>query len=255
MANFIDPNNQTLLWNTIQKHPLMNEFFPISNSTSIKRKQLWFKNIIEEIYENIHHNPTREDLIEINKKTLKTMVERLKIAMPTTQITQSNRDILKQDLFETDRSYSRESIQQSKTNNFQRDLEYKQKEYDQLYQRPTPPVVEFENTTDGVIENIDELIQRQLKEREADLAIFPKPRITNSPIKLDISEEENIKIDVLELSSEEKVKKQVSWNMSEAIEAKLVDLTRKYTELLDFLERKIPNFKEEFSLSSETMDL
>jgi len=249
MSEFILPTNQKIIWDTLQKHPYCSMVFPPGSE---ENKINWFKNIISETFYSIQGKTIiRTQLIEINKNILKRMIHELKEIIDR----RSGIIQMKNQPIQTETLYSRESILENKTTEFQNNLERRQKEYDQLYQRPKPPVVEFENTTDGVIENIDELIQRQLKEREADLAIFPKPNLSNIPIKLEISEEENIKIDILDLSGEEKVKKQVSWNISEAIESKIADLTRKYTELLNFLERKIPDFKEEFSPSSESMNL
>jgi hypothetical protein len=106
---------------------------------------------------------------------------------------------------------------------------------------------------------MDELIARQLRERENDLQqisrTLPKPPSPSNidqnqnifpkqtPLKITPMTDENITIDILEIPQ----KKQVSWDMSEALESKIDELTKKYTKLLDFLEKKIPDFQKEFS--------
>ena len=258
MSQYIDPNNQTLLWQMIQKHPFTEKVFPPGSE---QNKTNWFKNNISKIYDSIQNTSlNKSQLLELNKETLRRMIEEMK---------QANQPVVNQPLqiqqntysLDSDRSYSRESILQDKTTVFQRDLEYKQKEYEQLFQKPTPPPLDFEKTNDQVIHNMDELIARQLRERENDLQQIsqnlPKPSSMNETKNIDITDrfpkqtpltitpisDENISIDILEIPQ----KKQVSWDMSDALESKIDELTRKYTKLLDFLEKKIPDFQKEFS--------
>jgi len=55
-------------------------------------------------------------------------------------------------------------------------LENRQREYDTMLNRPTPPEPNFrEVVQDPVIENMDELIQQQLRQRELDVATFAPP--------------------------------------------------------------------------------
>ena len=72
MALYVNPENQKLLWNIINKHPKINEYFankPIAN------KHHWFQTCIEYIYENIkYENLTIETLQLYNKETLKYMI-------------------------------------------------------------------------------------------------------------------------------------------------------------------------------------
>jgi hypothetical protein len=267
MSKFIDPKNQTLLWQTIQKHPYTVKVFPPGYD---QNKIQWFKNNISEIYnQNQTTILSNEQLLELNKIVLRKMIEEMRqtiqpIETPTVPPllnNNNNNNNNNNTLIESDRSYSRESILQDKTTIFQRDLENRQKEYEQLFQKPTPPPLEFEKSNDSVINNMDELIARQLRERENDLKqisqTLPKPPIMNETKNIDTTNifqkqkplnirseiDENIKIDILELPQ----KKQVSWDMSDALESKIEELTQKYTKLLDFLEKNIPNFQKEFS--------
>ena len=73
--------------------------------------------------------------------------------------------------------------------------------------------------------------------------IFPK----QSPLSINNISDENITIDIVDISKPLAQKKQVSWDMSDALESKIDELTKKYTKLLEFLEKKIPDFQTEFS--------
>ena len=245
MAQFIQPQNQTILWQTLQKHPLIPIIFPESDHTSHLRKESWFKSIISSQYLRFQNTYlTREQVVQLNKDTLQILINDLKMSqIQTHTIAQIHeQQINNTQINMTDSRESRESILQNKTNEFQRELDNKRKDYEQLYQKPTPPEVKFESTNDEVIKNMDELVQRQLRERENDLHILNQKYI-NTPLKIN-SESPNIQADILEIQPP--VKK-VSWDMTDAIESKIEELTNKYTRLLDFLESRIPNFQLEFS--------
>ena len=278
MTQYIDPKNQTLLWQTIQKHPFTIQVFPPGSE---QHKTNWFKNIISEIYTSLNTtNITPTRLLEINKETLRRMIEEMRQFIQPPQIQPKQSPIQSANppySLDSDRSYSRESILQDKTAIFQKDLENRQKEYEQLFQKPSPPPLDFEKTNDQVIHNMDELIAKQLRERENDLQqisrtlpqtslinqnkdidrmnIFPK----QSPLSINNISDENITIDIVDISKPLAQKKQVSWDMSDALESKIDELTKKYTKLIEFLEKKIPDFQTEFSqtdpeISIETED-
>jgi len=277
MSQYIDSKNQTLLWNTIQKHPYTITVFPPGNDTS---KTEWFKRIIASVYNEIQsRNISNIQLLELNKETLRRMTEDMRQYITVSNSKANSQSFIPQNnTLDSDRSYSRESILQNKTTVFERDLLQRQNEYENLHQKPLPPTVKFEEINDGIIKNMDELIEQQRRERENDLKVISGTYLNQAsemngldqllstssmqkgvkpPLNID-HENPNIQIDILEIPTEREhiEDKQISWNISEAIESKIVDLTRKYTELLNFLERKIPNFKEEFSPpSSEIMDL
>jgi hypothetical protein len=253
MSQFIDPINQMLLWKTLNKHPFISNAFPITDSNATRNKKNWFKKSISEIYSDIqNHTFTKDELLTLNKNSLRKMIE--PFSPSTNQNLKSSSSISEIDT----NSYSRESILQNKTDEFQRNLQHRQSEYEQLYQKTTPPPVQFESTNDDVIQNMDELLQKQLREREEDLKLLNNPLSNNSQIQspslpsipskinttLTIEPDSDIKIDILEIPAPNK---KVSWDMTNAIESKMEELTKNYLLLLQFLESRIPNFQNEFS--------
>jgi hypothetical protein len=71
MSLYIHPENQTLLWNTLQKNP------KFQNLTI--NKQEWFSSIIKAFYEKIQYLPplTTQDLLQINRQTISYMMEEI----------------------------------------------------------------------------------------------------------------------------------------------------------------------------------
>lgn len=258
MSEFILPTNQKILWDTLQKHPYCSTVFPPGSE---ENKINWFKNIISETYYSIQGKTLiRTQLIEINKNILKRMIHELKeiIDRRSGIIQMSNQSINlikeKQLPIQTETIYSRESILENKTTEFQNNLERRQREYGDLFQKPTPPIVEFEQATDSVIYNMDELIQQQLKERENDLKQITnsiKPLTIQIPVKPSIEIKEEIELEE-SINIIPSIKKHVSWDLpdqTESIQIKLEidELKKKYAKLIDFLEDKIPDFKNQFS--------
>ena len=133
MSSYISVENQTLLWNTIQKVQLLHDRLPTH------LQQDWFKNILGTFYKKSVN--TQYDLVQLNKETIGYMISSLK-----------------QD------SYSHE------------------------YTKKEPPNFK-EDMGDGVIENMDELLQQQLKQRELDFAALPKKHLSVDPsIRKEIDE-------------------------------------------------------------------
>jgi|UniRef100_A0A6C0F3V6 hypothetical protein len=113
--SYISAENQTLLWNTIQKVGMLHETIPASYQAD------WFREIVS-IYYNEYKN-RNYDLKQLNKETIGHMINSL-------------------------RSKPRPD-----------------------YDKATPPEPNFkEQINDGVIENMDELLQQQIRQRELDLS-------------------------------------------------------------------------------------
>jgi hypothetical protein len=244
MNSYIDPKNQTLLWNTIHKHPSIYVVFP-NDPYSNNIKNNWFKNIISQIYSNLPSTISKETLLEKNKETLSVMNQDLKNRMNTTNIQNIQNEPI----------YSRNQ----KDNSINNDFQQRQKEYELMMKKPVVEEISFkENSNDGVIKNMDELIQQQLREREQDLQRISKtyesiqipPKLN---IKENIPEKELTVVDLPIMETEKIEKKSVSWGSSSIIEynhlleTKLDELNKKYDELFDYLKSCIPNFVSNFS--------
>ena len=75
MSLFIHPENQRVLWTTINK----------ANGFQEKRDaDQWFKQVIAHFYShNSHRVLGRDDLLKLNKETIEYMIQQLRTAMPS----------------------------------------------------------------------------------------------------------------------------------------------------------------------------
>jgi len=151
------PDNQTRLWNAIQKAA---NFERLGESRS-----QWFKAIIRDFYENDGKNINNQaDLQTINKSTIAYMVHSLKqlnTALPST--TGMNERI----------------------SHYTEQFNDRQKEYERMNAKPLPPQIDQinEKIADEAITNMEELIRQQLNQREQELKMFGQQPATPLPVQ------------------------------------------------------------------------
>ena len=146
MSSFIDYNNQTILWNTIQKLPLLHQKIMKQYQSS------WFKQIIEQIYiTNEHRNLSIQELNQLNKETISYMI-----------------NILKRPNYEKNNTTSIENLSYQDTNT---EFSIREKEYETL--RNNTKMNEKPNFNevieDKAIDNMEELLNNQKIQRDLDL--------------------------------------------------------------------------------------
>lgn len=179
MSLFIHAENQKLLWETINKSPLLLQH-PRFN-TNPNQKSEWFREIVKQVYYSIPayetRNLTRDELQQYNRSAIKTMLASLQggggIGEPPTPTNYPNNpvgqparpvSILKEPVTE----FSRNMV---KKNEFQEQFSNRQKEYETMFQKPLPKEINFsEDLDDGVITNMEELIQKQKRQREMEIS-------------------------------------------------------------------------------------
>ena len=158
MSLYIHPENQTLLWNTIRKNPKFQEL-------SINKDE-WFSTIIKAFYEKIQYLPplTNQDLLQINRQTISYMMEQINALL-------------------VDRPKFAES--KKVVNEFTT----RQQEYESALKPKLPPIADFsEKISDDAIQNMDELLQQQIRQREYDTEKAkeylpaPPPTVAQSPV-------------------------------------------------------------------------
>jgi hypothetical protein len=217
---YIHPENQKLLWNTIQKTPIFNNLG--------SRQTQWFKSVIQHFYEeypNAKVIKTKDELQTINRATVSFMVNSLKeMFQPKQTATPSSETNYGNTLLpSTTGSNERVSYYNDQFNN-------RQKEYESMNAKPLPPTnsIVDEKISDEAITNMDELIRQQIEQRELEMKMYGQGPIVQQPKKLNINEEipknsvENLivyndenKEKNEKNENKEKSKKSVSWNTEE----------------------------------------
>lgn len=130
MNLFINHENQTILWNTINRHPLFEK------NKNIHEKEKWFQMMIEYTYAN--KSNINKTLQELNRDTIKHMIDTLKRQLPDP------------------------SIQLH-----QKSFDEIQTEYKKMLSNDPPKEIDFkEKCIDEPMHNINETLERYKKERE-----------------------------------------------------------------------------------------
>ena len=164
MSLYIHRENQTLLWNIMEKNPQF---------AKMALKESWFSNVIKQNYEKIQYLPlTLQDLQHINKQTISMMVDELRQMDQYKKPDQQKLD--QQNMYLPSNTGAIERV-----SSFTAQFEERQKDY--LVKPMEPPNVKFDKIDDDVITNMDELLQQQIKQREYDIAqaLPPPPNPSN----------------------------------------------------------------------------
>ena len=210
MASYVHPDNQQLLWNVLQKTPLVQQFF---SNYDVAFKEKWFKSVIQMFYEKNKHMPMDIQMLnQLNRETLSYMLSSIQDRAqpqtnhaPTTAVVPTQPEII-----------SRENTHNARQEILNSQLAQRQKEYDSMMQRPTQSEIDFrEKELDAAIPNMEELVQHHIKQREEELRQYQPPVLAqapeNHPLVIENPAFQNIQFEVEELPGSSQQKKNVSW--------------------------------------------
>jgi len=191
MSLFILPENQKLIWNTMNKVPL---FIKLGNDVNNEREH-WFKEIIHDTYERNKTKPLSvQELRQLNKETISYMINKLKSSnqdlslnsndsvsssfLSTTSITDSSQGFTLNDDKTATRNYMLEQKQDVLNNEFTN----RQQDFDSMMKREPVKDIDFREKNDAglPIENMDELLQIQMREREYDVELSSSTTMIDS---------------------------------------------------------------------------
>jgi len=152
MSSYITASNQEMLWRTIKKNSLFDQVL------TQEQQPIWFREIIGNFYgENANKNQSNKELLELNKSTLRFMIHNLK---------GRGEPVLNEPI--NDRLEPQSISYQSNYDSLQND-------YNNMHKRNIPQEPDFKEPLDNEkIQNMEELLQQQLKDRALEM---PKPPI------------------------------------------------------------------------------
>lgn len=161
MSNiYIHHENQTLLWNTINKMPESQYIDP-------NARAILFKNIIREYYDKEPNVIDKEHLRNLNRSTVRTIANEMKKLV--------NVNVSKPPLYPspppTQPVYlGKDQERDIRSEQFTKSLENRQQEYQNMFKKPAPPDVDFrEKLDDTPINNIEELVAKHRMDREGEM--------------------------------------------------------------------------------------
>ena len=225
MSKFIQEENQRLLWNVSQKLPNIRDIFP-----NVTEQGNWFKDVIQHFYEKRkREHLSKVELENLNKQTIQYMIDFMKhkkiarqddgikrvtfgvepldhqVNTPFTELMGSNNNILI-----TPRPQAIIGEPRIVSTNI---LEERQREYENMLKREVPAEPNFhELEKDTVIENMEELMQQQLRERE--LLYLPNSNVFPTEPKTDQLSGPNLTPKVASLPEEFEAKLRIARNTS-----------------------------------------
>jgi len=254
MALFIHNKNQELLWNVINKTQIFQLVFSYSKNNE---PELWFRAHIQQYYQKIQNKILSvEDLNSCNHEMVAIMMNNLK------SFSENNGNAVLQQNHQPPQQMVQQlpHTVENKQELYSRQFNERQKEYELMNTKPTPPVPDINNNIkDEAISNMDELIKLHMQQREAEMKQFAPQPITQTPLENSFKTNNNIKITSTNenitlmpdgvLNDADKPRKNVSWsdnNESEKI----------YQELhneMDDLKTQVLNIANSFHSFQEEM--
>jgi hypothetical protein len=248
MALFIQPENQNILWEMVNKLPLCNTVFPISgNGSQIKEKEKeqWFREIIQECYYSLPQNISRNDLYKINRDVLSRMMNNL-----VSLSSKNTANII-------EGGHNRLDNRLDKRGEINKQTEFVS-QYNSMFEIQKPKPIDFsEKLDDDVITNMSELIEKQRKMRELEIQEFstvikPVDSLENNKININIledvpiqsqliiadkiisAEKKHVRFDLLENDYKEIFKKDLN-----ELSRKIENLDDKITSIFNILQNII----------------
>ena len=181
MSSFVHPENQRIIWNIVNNNIYVNDFFQTHTHVS---KEQWFRSIIEKFYmQNESRHLSIDELNILNKDVLTFMVKSIHSIPPQNNQQDSPSVIANTPGPAQTTSYQIQTPPYAPNNigeQTNREFEQKKQEYEGMYAKQRPEDVDFrEKDNDTIIENMDELINTHISEREKQLKELHPPIVTN----------------------------------------------------------------------------
>lgn len=245
MSLYITKDNQDLLWNVIHKNESMKKKL---ETLQVEQKIKWFQQIIEKFYrENETKVIDKQALVLMNKQTISHMIKDLKENNNSINVNKIDYNVAPLEMNNLQEIDTPPVIKDNKQEVYLSEFEKRQQEYNSMMKKTVPETIDFSENTeeDQVITNMEELIKQQVAARQLDMEniqmnIQPKE---NDVEILKIEENTNVDIETyeLELQSEEKMKKSVSWeddmNKKLTLEDRYTNLEKKCNYIIEALEK------------------
>ena len=193
-SQFIQQNNQNLLWKIINNTPQMIDFFGGSASGV---KERWFQQVIRHVYENNLGPNSNLGIRELNRVAIDLMVDLLKKAKTKDRV-QTNDHMQTKDHVQTKEAPIENLDNHQKphvinkpgshvASSMENQFELRRKEYENMTKK-TVPVPNFtENIKDEAINDIGMAVNEYMKQREQDSKLF-SPKEPLAPISMEVIE-------------------------------------------------------------------
>jgi hypothetical protein len=191
MSLYILNENQKLIWDSMNKIPQFQMF----GKDIPGQREDWFRDIIQKFYEsNKFKLLSVSELQQLNRDTVAYMIQELKSQSYSTfaptmgsffeDVPTNNAQMLSFPSNEIERkSVTRDYIAEQKQEELNRYFSERQKEYGAMLTRGPGQEIDFRmDIESGPIENMDELVKRQMESRDSELNIYKETQLKQNPL-------------------------------------------------------------------------
>jgi len=191
MSLYILNENQKLIWDSMNKIPQFQMFGKDVHG----QREDWFRDIIQKFYEsNKFKLLSVSELQQLNRDTVSYMIQELKSQSYSTftptmgsffdDASTNNTQMLRFPSNEIERkSVTRDYIAGQKQEELNQHFSERQKEYGAMLTRGPGQEIDFRmNMESGPIENMDELVKRQMESRDSELNIYKETQLKQNPL-------------------------------------------------------------------------
>jgi len=181
MSLFVTRDNQTLLWNIVNKNQKINNVF----NESEHDKQEWFKGIIREFHQSGNEVYNMVQLKDLNKHVLQYMSQDVKNRLYDIQMQEQTQEQIQeqynisstqgnpQQNITDHTQYS--NISNESENNDISDYERREQEYRKLLEKPQPKEINFSDSNNVTTSMSSQEMESKIKERENERVSINNP--------------------------------------------------------------------------------
>jgi len=231
MSLYITKENQDILWNAINRNQYIRQFL---DNLSAPKRNTWFRDIIQHIYSSIQNQKINiQELNEINKSTIRFMIEEIRSFEENNKKTNAS-------------IYTPPIQRENKTEIYANEFEERQRQYQQMVDKKVPEDIDFRETDNDSMPNMEDLMKKQIAEREHEIKMYQNQEKSQTTEILKIDNSQNIQIEAERIDTQnEGNQKMVSWSSN--IENNPNITYKKYEEL----EKKMNTILDEFGALNE----
>lgn len=198
MSLYITKENQDILWNAINRNLYIRQFL---DKLSTPKRNTWFRDIIQHIYSSIQNQKINiQELNEINKSTIRFMIEEIRSFEENNKKTNAS-------------IYTPPIQRENKTEIYANEFEERQRQYQQMVEKKVPEDIDFRETDNDNMPNMEDLMKKQMAEREQEIKMYQNQEKSQTTEILKIDNSQNIQIEAERIETpNEGNQKGVSWS-------------------------------------------
>ena len=184
MSLFVTRDNQTLLWNIVNKNQKINLVF----NGSEHDKQEWFKDIIREFHQSGNDVYNMVQLKELNKHVLQYMSQDVKNRLYQLQMREQMQEQSQEqsqeqynlpnnqgNMLQNTPHHTPYSNISDESQNDMSDYERREQEYRKLLEKPQPKEIDFSDSTNNSGSMSSQEMESKIKERQNDSISIKNP--------------------------------------------------------------------------------